>query len=186
MDGSLFERGRALEEHFFSEKDKQLLANLKQEMKQKELRDGLAACSGITDTNVLDELISNQVTAESMTSIALVPLVAVAWADGSVQENERQAILRAAKTTGIEEGSAAYQLMESWLAKEPADTLLQAWKDYVASLKAILDATSFDHLKTTVVQRAREVADSAGGFLGIGKTSDRERAVINEIERSFE
>jgi hypothetical protein len=185
MDGSLFERGKSLEDHFFSEKDKQLLAQLKQDLAQKVSREALSNCSGITDGKVLDALLANGITAESITSFSLVPLVAVAWADGRLDEQERQAIMKASQSVGIEPGSVAQRLLQSWLEKSPPSQLLAAWKDYVASLKKSLDETAFSQVRNTVMRRARDVAEAAGGFLGIGKTSEKEAAVIDDLEDSF-
>ncbi len=42
--------------------------------------------------------------------LSLVPLIAVAWADGEIQDNERTAILQGAHGKGLEEGTAGYEL----------------------------------------------------------------------------
>ncbi len=185
MSDSLFERGKALEDRFFGEKDKQLLDQLKQEIAAKEGMEALAVASGISDETVLRSLVDQNVTAESLTSISLVPLVAVAWADGVMEENERAAILKASEAAGIAEGSASFQLIASWMDSQPGAELLQGWKDYVASMKSSLDEAAFNQIKTTVMGRAREVAEAAGGFLGIGKTSDKESALLDELETCF-
>ena len=186
MDGSLFERGKALEDRFFIEKDKQLLQQLKQETAAKEQREALSSASGIKDDTVLDALVANEVSAESLTSVSLIPLVAVAWADGVMESKERDAILKASEKAGIDSDSASMKLLESWLQSQPGDDLLQSWKAYVSSLKENIDAAAFGQLKTTVVGRAKEVADAAGGILGIGKTSSKEAGVIAELEQAFE
>ena len=54
MEGALFERGKALEDRFFSDRDKELLKQLKQEMSQKDGREALSEASGISDDAVLD------------------------------------------------------------------------------------------------------------------------------------
>ena len=53
MDGSLFERGKALEDHFFGEKDRQLLEKLKDEISHDEERIALQSAIGIDDEAVL-------------------------------------------------------------------------------------------------------------------------------------
>ena len=185
MEGSLFERGKALEDRFFSDRVKELLKQLKQEMSQKDGREALSEASGISDDAVLDAMMESEITAETLMSISLVPLVAVAWADGVMETKEKEAILKAAAGAGISEGTAAYQLLESWLANKPEDALLASWKEYIAALKSKIDATSFSQLQTTVIGRAKEVAGAAGGILGIGTTSATETAVINELDASF-
>lgn len=185
MSESLFERGKALEDRFFSEKDKELLDRLRQEISDKENFDALSAASGIGDESVLKALIAQNVTAESLTTVSLIPLVAVGWADGVMEDKEREAILQAAGQAGIVPESAAKQLLEGWLSQQPSDDLLSSWKDYVAAIKATLDDTSFNQLKSSIIGRAKSVAEAAGGFLGIGKVSDKETAVLNDLEKSF-
>ena len=185
MDGSLFERGKRLEDKFFRDKDRALVEKLRAELSQSEARVSLSGTSGIKDEAVLDSMLENKVTAESLTSISLVPLVAVAWADGIMEAKEQEAIMQAATTAGIAADSAAHELLKSWLDEQPSEQLLQSWKEYVGALKDTLGETAINQLKTTVIGRARQVADAAGGILGFGKTSDKESAVIDELEKAF-
>lgn len=185
MSDSLFERGKALEDRFFSERDKVLLEKLRQEIENNENVDALAAATGIKDQNVLKALVDQNIGAETLTSISLVPLVAVAWADRVLEPAERDAILKAADEAGIKSDSAAYQLLASWMNSKPADDLLECWTAYIAELKPTLDETAFNQLKTSVLGRAKEVAEAAGGFLGLGNTSLSENLVLSQLEESF-
>ena len=178
MDDSLLNRGKTLENQFFREKDNQLLEKLKAEMEGKEAKEALAAASGISDPEVLDALVGNNVTAESLTSVSLVPLISVAWADGSIDDKEREAVMKAAEGAGITAGSASHGLVTSWLNEKPSGDLLGSWKSYVGGLKSSMPDAAFSQLKTSVLKRANDVADAAGGFLGVGKTSDAESKVI--------
>lgn len=186
MSGSLSERGKALEDMFFTEKDRQLLEQLRKEMQDQENRKGLAAATGISNDALLDALVEQNLTAESMASVSLIPLVATAWADGKIDEAEREAVMEAASSNGIEKGSASHGLIDSWLKQRPSDELMETWKAYVATLKETLDAEAFSQLKSSILQRARDVSEAAGGILGFGKTSDSEAKVIAELESAFD
>lgn len=186
MDDSLLNRGKTLENQFFREKDTQLLEKLKAEMEGKEAKEALAAASGITDPAVLESLSANNVTAESLTSVSLVPLISVAWADGTIDDKEREAVLKAAAGAGLSAGSAAHDLVTSWLNDRPGSDLMESWKSYVGGLKSTMPAEAFGQVKTSVLKRAKDVADAAGGFLGLGKTSDAESKVIEEMEKAFD
>ncbi|MCH2183751.1 MAG: hypothetical protein MK108_17270 [Mariniblastus sp.] len=186
MSDFIQERGKALENQFFRAKDQHLLDQIRQEMQDEDSRKALAAASGIQEEGVLAELVENHVSAESLTSVSLIPLVAVAWADHTMEANERRTILTAATSAGIEPGSVAYQLVESWLEEQPAAELFEAWKHYIAALRQTVDGVSLTHLKTSVMKRAREVADSAGGILGIGRVSEQEKNVLDEMEAAFD
>ena len=185
MDGSHLERGKRLEDKFFREKDKALVEKLRAELSQSEARVSLSDASGVKDEAVLELMLENNVTAESLTSISLVPLVAVAWADGVMEAKEQAAILEAATKAGIAADSAAHDLLESWLDEQPSEELLQSWKEYVGALRETLGETAINQLKTTVIGRARQVGDAAGGILGFGKTCDKEVAVIDDLEKAF-
>lgn len=179
-------RGKALEDLFFQEKDKMLLDDLKTSLAAKDARDSLSAVSGIEDQAALDALIEIGVTPASMASVALIPLVAVAWSDRKMSHKEREAILNAADGAGIDVDSPAYTLLESWLNKQPGEDLLSSWKLYIKGLKNELDEATFAQIKLSVLERATYVAESAGGFLGMGnKISDAERQIIEEMSNSF-
>ncbi len=186
MDGSLFEHGKAMEDRFFVERDRQLLDQLRKEIADKENVEALASVSGISDATVLAAMVHCGVTAESMTSVSLIPLVAVAWADGSVDAAEKDAVLKATESAGIESGSASHSLVQSWLRAKPSEELLDSWKQYITGLKASLEPAAFKQLKKTVLDRARSVAEAAGGILGFGKTSGSESKVLAELEQAFE
>ncbi len=187
MDDSLAQRGRSLEDAFFAHADQQLIEKMKSEMAAKESREALSAASGIKDAAVLDALNASGITPESLTSVSLIPLVAVAWADKKMEDAEKKAILQAADVGGIQSGTASYETMESWLANQPSGDLLETWKSYIGSLKTTLESAAFTQLKNSIVGRAESVAKSAGGFLGLGdKVSDAERKVLDDLTKAFD
>ena len=186
MSDKLHERGKALEDSFFRERDKQLLDRLRSEMEAKETKQALRDACGINDEATLDALVEVGISPEALTSFAMVPLVAVAWSDGVIQENERDAIMKAAATSGILSDSAGYKLLQAWLVTKPDPMLLSSWKSYIGSLKSTLDPAAFGQLKNNIMGRARDVAEAAGGFLGIiGKISPSEEKTIQELESAF-
>ena len=187
MTDSLHERGKALEDSFFRLQDNQLLEQLRREMETRSAIESLKAASGITDLETLELLVEHQVTAETMTSLAMVPLVGIAWADDKLTHDEKSAILKAAHQTGIEEGSAAHRLLDSWLSQKPDDELWEAWKQYVQALKAKMKPAPFNQLKQTILRRAEEVAKVAGGILGttVGAISIYEEKKLNELRDAF-
>ena len=62
---------------------------------------------------------------------------------------------------------------------------LSAWKDYVSALISTMDATTRYTLEQELLSRARTVAESAGGFLGIGTISSEEEDKLAELARAF-
>ncbi|MBW1881188.1 MAG: TerB family tellurite resistance protein, partial [Deltaproteobacteria bacterium] len=112
--------------------------------------------------------------------LALLPLVQVAWADGTVQEEERALI----STLAIERyhlREEGCRVLENWLRYPPS-------KDYLArgrqALLALTSRTrgSFDlNTLDDVVVLSEHVAMAAGGFFGLLKVDGSEREVLAEI-----
>ncbi|MBF0216103.1 MAG: hypothetical protein HQL30_03800, partial [Candidatus Omnitrophica bacterium] len=101
MDKGLFEMGRTMEDAFFRKRDEELIAQQKKIEKMKKTRSMLSEISGIQDQGVLDKFIELDISPEVLASIAVVPLVEVAWADGHVDEQEHKAVLEAAAASGF-------------------------------------------------------------------------------------
>ena len=89
----------------------------RERMEKMERRDQLAQVSGIHDEAVLDRLIELDIGPETLAALEVVPLVFVAWADGKVQAEEREAIIAVAKAAGIQPQDGRYPLLEHWLEK---------------------------------------------------------------------
>src|SRR5258705_4394877 len=93
---TLHESRRKLEELYFKEQNDKAVARLRELATLKETTKALSDVSGITDEAVLEKLITLNVRLEALATLAAIPLVEVAWADGNVDGKERAAILRAA------------------------------------------------------------------------------------------
>ncbi len=184
---SLHERGQAMEEAFFHDVDKRLLEQMKSRLQADEERKHLANVTGIGDESVLNDLLEQGITAETLASVGLIPLIAVAWADGKMEPRERDAVLRAAREIGISDDHSGLAVVAAWLNKQPGPELLAAWKEYVGALRKSLDAASMEQVKNSVIGRARKVAESAGGFMGIVNTVDpAEKEILQQLNDVFE
>ncbi len=130
---ALNDRRQALEDEFFHRVDDQLLANMKAKTAAECNRKRLEAATGITDSDLQDELLAAGASAEAVTAISLVPLILVAWASGKVEPEEREQILKAARDNGITSDTPAAQLLEHWLERRPKRELGSTWKHYIAA-----------------------------------------------------
>jgi tellurite resistance protein len=182
----LHDRERALEDSFFFQKDKELLGKLKQVSERNTEKSELKKASGISDDAVLEDLLDAGINAKTAASLSLVPLVLVAWADGVIQRQEREAIMKAAHEAGMTEGDSAYELLNSWLADQPDDSLFHVWREYIEALAKVIDAEKLNRLKEDIVSRTLHIAKAAGGFLGIGKVEASEKKVMKEIQSAFD
>jgi hypothetical protein len=180
------EQGRVLEDEFFAKQDAILLQQLKELQQMEQTQKALSAVSGIKDEKVLKHLIELGIKPELLATLTLVPLVETAWADGSVQEGERRAILEGATRNGLGPGSVDYVLLDEWLKQRPPEKMMEAWTVYIRGLCKALPPEERDLIKSLFITRARKVAESAGGFLGLtSKISAKEEAMLKQLEAAF-
>jgi hypothetical protein len=115
-----------------------------------------------------------------------VPLVLVAWADGTIDDKERAAVLKAAAEGHVAEGSAGHELLAGWLKQKPPAALFETWSAYTKAIAGPLDAAHRAGLRDELLGRAKRVAESAGAFLGLGSAvSSTEAAVLQKLEAAF-
>jgi hypothetical protein len=182
---TLEDRAKALEDQFFEKENQKKLEAMRAKETEKATREELRKASGMTDDAVLDKLIALGLKTNTIAALSLVPLIEVAWADGEIQDNERNAILQGAHGKGLEQGSDGYELLQSWLKRRPAPALAEAWEAYIKALASQLNDEQNKLLRNQIVGFAKMVAAAAGGFLGIGRVSAAEEKVLARIEAAF-
>jgi hypothetical protein len=186
MSESEKERLQALDAYFAAESTPQLQAHVQQEIDKHDAVSALAAVSGIQDHGLLQDLIDAGIRPETFAALSLLPLCEVAWADGAISSRERDAVLKAAELHGIETGSPARALLEHWLATQPELKMMTAWKEYIAALVSRLPADRAKKLAEEILGRARSIAATSGGILGLGaKVSVSEQFALDELEHAF-
>lgn len=100
-----------------------------------------------------------------------------------MEDKERKAILKAASERGVEPGSANYTMLEVWLKEKPNQQLMDAWKKYARGLWEQLAEHERILMRESIVGSAREIAETAGGFLGLQAISSQEEALLKELEK---
>src|SRR5262245_21953536 len=173
-----------LEDAFFSRENAELLADLRAKTGKEGRKDRLREVVKIKDEAFLNRLDTLGIEPQTVLAVVLIPLVFVAWADGKLDERERAAILEAARGRGIEGESAARKLLAGALEHPPNPRLLVLWKDFVKRLWGRFTADERWEMRKHVLHSAREVAEAAGGILGLtSKISAEERRVLEEMEK---
>ena len=187
MSDPIHERGKAMESLFFKQRDQVLLERMREDQANREVRDQLADASGVSDSAVIDALLKVNISADSLTAVSMIPLIAVAWADWEMDDREQEAVLQAADGAGIDKGTASYDLLAKWLKTRPGDDLLDAWKSYIRAIHGSMDPAASSQLKASVIGRAEMIALSAGGFLGLGnRISQVEQNVLQDLAATFD
>lgn len=174
------------EELYFRERDAEKREALRKKMAKEgaevEERRKIAASTG-ADTAVVDRIKALGFSGDSARIFDLMPLVAVAWADGKIQRAERAKILGLLEARGIEVDSEAFSTMESMLESQPDETFM---RETMLALRDVL-GTQPGKAKS-IVELCIAVAAASGGLLGLGiggNVSDKERQRIGEITASL-
>jgi hypothetical protein len=137
------------------------------------------------EEHVLASLVQAGVRAETLAAVGLAPMIEVAWCDGAVSPEERDAVLNAAAKEGIKPDSAPYGLLKSWLDQRPDPHIIAAWKEYVRDVSRQMPADAVATMKKHMLDRVRKVATAAGGFLGLATISKQEQAKIDELTKAW-
>jgi hypothetical protein len=177
--------GRRMEDAFFIQRDKVLIEKQKALKRLKETKEALASVSGIKNEAVLQKLVELEVRPETLAPLSVIPLIEVAWADGSVSKKEEAAVLDGAEAMGISRESMAYGLLKHWLAQNPPKAMMEAWTHYVRGISEKMSAQEREEFKKELIAKARRVAEASGGMLGVGAVSVEEKAILSEMEKAF-
>lgn len=182
----LKDRRYALEEAFFAKHNEALLQWLREADATASRRQAIAAASGITDDAVLDRLMELGIGSGTVAALSMVPLVVVAWADGSLDERERTAVLSGAAEAGIDKDGPGYELLGQWLRQPLPAGLVDTWTAYIGTVAGGPDHAGRRALRDDLLSRARRVAEAAGGFLGVGRmVSPAESAALKQLEAAL-
>jgi len=182
--GSLKTRARSLEDSFFVNNDKKLIENLKKMKEMEETIKSLQEVSGIKNKKFLEKLVKLEIPPHVLASLKVIPLVEVAWADGNVDEKEKEVIMGIIKKEKYL-GKIDTELLESWLSMKPERKLLDAWINYIKGLCSQLSKEESNILSEGILGHLKDVAAASGGFLGIGKISASEQKAIEKLESAF-
>jgi len=184
--GSQDEKRQNLEDLFYQRQDQYMVEKLRRMKEAQETKENLAKVSGIENESVLEKLVELNVRPETLASLAIVPLVEVAWADREISEKEKAAVLKAAKVSRWAKEMEDYQMLDRWLEKRPSEELLAAWIVYMQGLSEKLTPAEKNDLKAELLGHAKQIAEASGGFLGFGKISEAEEKMLRKLEKGFE
>ena len=142
-----------------------------------------------TDEDLIRELQSMGIDAQSHKVVALLPLVQVAWADGKVQQAERSLIVETAEQRGLLMGDGP-KILESWLNHPPTEQYLARGQRLLVQLAQRPTGVGETFTLQTlddVLELCEGVARAAGGLFGIAWTVDaRERTALGEIAAALD
>ena len=131
--------GRRLEDEYFRKREQELMEKLKRKAGEQAARKHLAEQAGVFDEEVLKAMEDLGYKPETLMLIHLIPLVQVAWAEGGVSDRERALIVEAARSRGIQPGSAADRHLATLLTERPSDAFFDKT---LQAITAMLDGAA--------------------------------------------
>jgi uncharacterized tellurite resistance protein B-like protein len=180
------QRRQALEEEFFAKRERTLVEKLRRTLEQEHPRETLKSLTGIRDEHAIDTLVALHVDRDTLAAFALYPLVEIGWADGKVDDAEREAFLRAAAEHGLAADSPGHAALREFLKETPREEARQAWFAWARELRGRLSTAERRQLREGLVTRARKVAEASGGILGLGsRVSAAEQRILDRIAEAF-
>jgi hypothetical protein len=183
----LTERSRKSEEDYFRRKEQELIEKLRQKTEAEAHRKGLAEAIGLENEQILDVLREMGFDRATVVVLFLVPLLQVAWSDGSITDRERALILEAAHAHGVKEGTPAHERLNEWLAARPPEQQFERALQVIRDLM-VHQSTAARHTTTgKLLDACERIAAASGGFLGLGsKVSAEEAAVMRRVASEIE
>lgn len=176
---AIHERGRSLEDDYFRKKDRALIEKIQRAADEERARAEMGRASGLSDPALAQELLDLGFTAETVVLLPIVPILQMAWAEGGVSAEERDLIVRFARSRGIGAGSAADQQLTSWITQRPGEAVFASAGRLI---RAVLDSGSDAGLNADdLVAYAEKIASASGGVFGIGKISSEERKLLSGL-----
>ena len=185
-DDALAKRGHALKDEYFRKKDRELIEKLRQAAAADRARPDMAAKIGNDDPEMLQELLALGFTPDTVVLLPLVPVVQMAWADGSVaperERADRQAGALARYDGGQRSGRGAVGLAGTLTGAKVVESATRL-------IRGMLAAQPSDHPDLTaddLVRYCESIAEASGGIFGINRISGEERALLDDDRRVVE
>jgi hypothetical protein len=176
-------RGKVLEEAFFYRVDRELGEMMSKRLQREEKIRLFASATGIRDQKRLELLVDSGF---ELSTLLWVPLILVAWADGNAEKLEKEAIAGILASKGISQETISKVIAHDWFCKKPTEELWEIWADFSAATSASLNPSIYNELIEEIVRLCRLVADTSGGFIGLGKISATETRAIDRVIRTLQ
>jgi uncharacterized tellurite resistance protein B-like protein/uncharacterized protein YjiS (DUF1127 family) len=173
------------EEEFFHNLERELLRKWRRRAETERELNELSAATGIVDRDILLDLQNLDLEPDTALLLRIVPLLQVAWSDGSINSQERQRIAQIAEGRGLDRDHSAWRKLSHYLEEQPADEFFRV---ALRALRASLETAPTDEqdrCRRELLADCTSVALAAGGLLGIRRMSEAERLVINEIAEAL-
>jgi hypothetical protein len=175
------ERERALEDEYFRKKDRELIRKMQAASDAERARGELGRETGLSDPALLQDLQDMGFTPQTVVLLPLVPVIETAWAEGGVTSAERGLVVKLARSRGIGQGSPADAQLQAWLDSRPDPVVFARAGRLIAAMQAEGPQRTLDMTADDLVAQCERIAAISGSFLGLGRVSPDEKALLARI-----
>lgn len=175
------------EEEYFHRLDAELIDESRKRAAAEEEHRRMAEASQIEDPKMLELLEKLGYTHTTVILLHLVPLVEVAWIDGSVSSAERDRILALASQRGLNANAPAYQQLMAWLDQRPSQEFFEGtWRAIQMEFES-LPADERKAGKDALMQSCTEFASATCERFGwTSRICGAKRKLLREIARRLD
>lgn len=175
------DRGRSLEEEYFHRKEREVIEKMRVRAAAEEQRRRIGEQAGVADDEVLRDLQELGYTPETVMLLYLVPLIQTAWAEGGVSPKERELIVKAARTRGIDAGTPCDQQLTIWLSQRPSDAFFEKTLRAIRTILQAQPVAAREASEKDLLSLATAIAAASGGIVGFRAVSEEERQILAHI-----
>ena len=186
VDEKWSDRRRAHEDEYFRKRDQELVEKARLRAEDEAAFQRLAEVAGVDDEDILRDLQTLGYTVETVTLLHVLPLIEVAWADGTVSEPERAAIIATVRARGVEPESQADRQVAQWLREPPSAVLCDGTLHVLGALLQRRPPDERAAITRDLLDSCTEVASASGGILGFRSISDKEQRAVDRIRYELE
>lgn len=181
MSDDFQDRSRRLEDDYFRRKDLELIEKIREAAAAKAAHTALGEAAGVSDPALIDQLKELGFTPDTVGLFPFLPLIQVAWVDGTVTPQERDALLRLAEARGIGSGTPAYERLTEWITHKPTEAQFARAQRLIGALLAT-GATAVSGLTAEeLIRHSESIATASGGVFGFGSMSHEEKRLLSEL-----
>lgn len=115
--------------------------------------------------------------------LPLVPIIEMAWADGTVTGSENKRVLEIAARFGLKPGEPDHNYLKLLLDRQPTQGFFDSVNHVIAHL---IEDNPEEWSERSVVELATQVAEASGGFFGLfDSVSKEERELLDNFAKIF-
>ena len=185
-DDALADRRRTSEDDYFRRRDNLRIEDARRKAAGDAARQRMSERVGTADDALLRSLEALGLSEETVNLIHVVPLVHMAWSEGTVSRGVPERIIEVAREHGIAESSAADRQLGDWLRNKPPVALFDGALLAICAVLQQTTATERARYARNLLDRCTVIAAASGGVLGFGKISRSEREVLDHIREVLE